>query len=470
MISGTDCLKDIMKRYKDACRRFLKRPAEFLIRRLPEQVRESLAAGVRKRMEGQYADTEQQMQLRVREFLVKEGMLVFWGMAVLAVMLASLAIYRFVEPPSLIFERNSFGEGEKEVSVILQNGEQEREYALTLGERELSQEEERTLKDRFFDELEEEMAGENVSLRQVNRELCFADTLSGWPFLITYEPADGGLVRLDGSLGEKSAALSGDETADTRIAVRAEYGPYIWEKDMTVRLTAQEKKNTLSPFDRAVRRLQQEEKKTRSEKTYAAPSRAGEIAISREPGISLTAAGLLGTAIVVLLLLRNVSQLNNGEKACRKETLRDFPLIVHLLTLYMGAGLSFPSAVHRISLDYTSRTGQEKKYAFEEILRMDARLQLGEGQQEACMQWGRRFQEPVYQKLSLTLLQVMTKGTREGRMLMSHMEQESFRQRLDQARTEGEEASTKLLFPMILLLGMVMILVMFPAIVRFQGF
>lgn len=92
-----------MKRYKDACRRFLKRPAEFLIRRLPEQVRESLAAGVRKRMEGQYADTEQQMQLRVREFLVKEGMLVFWGMAVLAVMLASLAIYRFVEPPSLRF-------------------------------------------------------------------------------------------------------------------------------------------------------------------------------------------------------------------------------------------------------------------------------------------------------------------------------------------------------------------------------
>ena len=448
MISGADCPKDIMKRYKDACRRFLKIPAEFLIRRLPERVRESLAAGVRKRMEGQYADTEQQMQLRVREFLVKEGMLVFWGMAVLAVMLASLAIYRFVEPPSLIFERNSFGEGEKEVSVILQNGEQEREYALTLGEQELSQEEERTLKDRFFDELEEEMAGENVSLRQVNREL----------------------VRLDGSLGEKSAALSGDETADTRIAVRAEYGPYIWEKDMTVRLTAQEKKNTLSPFDRAVRRLQQEEKKTRSEKTYAAPSRAGEIAISREPGISLTAAGLLGTAIVVLLLLRNVSQLNNREKACRKETLRDFPLIVHLLTLYMGAGLSFPSAVHRISLDYTSRTGQEKKYAFEEILRMDARLQLGEGQQEACMQWGRRFQEPVYQKLSLTLLQVMTKGTREGRMLMSHMEQESFRQRMDQARTEGEEASTKLLFPMILLLGMVMILVMFPAIVRFQGF
>ena len=64
----------------------------------------------------------------------------------------------------------------------------------------------------------------------------------------------------------------------------------------------------------------------------------------------------------------------------------------------------------------------------------------------------------------------MAKGTREGRVLMNHMEQEAFRQRIDQAKKEGEEASTRLLFPMIVLLGMVMLLVMFPAIVRFQGF
>ena len=86
------------------------------------------------------------------------------------------------------------------------------------------------------------------------------------------------------------------------------------------------------------------------------------------------------------------------------------------------------------------------------------------------MQWGKRFKEPVYQKLSLTMLQVMAKGTREGRVLMNHMEQEAFRQRIDQAKKEGEEASTRLLFPMTVLLGMVMLLVMFPAIVRFQGF
>ena len=85
------------------------------------------------------------------------------------------------------------------------------------------------------------------------------------------------------------------------------------------------------------------------------------------------------------------------------------------------------------------------------------------------MQWGKRFKEPVYQKLALMLLQVTAKGSREGRLLMEQMEREAFRYRLDMAKKEGEEAATKLLFPMILLLCMVMILVMFPAILRFQG-
>lgn len=421
-------------------------------------------------MEGQYAESGQQTKQRAEEFLIKEGILIFWGMTLLAVMLVSLAVYQSLEPSSLIFERNAFGEGEKEVSLILQSEEQRKEYSLTLGERSLSREEEDALKEEFFGELEEQMAGENTSLHSVDQELCFEDALPSWPFTITYEPKDTACVRLDGSLGERGANLTEGGEVTTKIAVTAEYGDYVWKKDFVIRLVPEKKKGQESPFARIVRQLRQAEKETRDESSYVISPQNGDVQIRRPQRVSPSTLCLLGSVVILLLLLRNVSELNNGEKACRKESLRDFPVIVHLLTLYMGAGLSFPSAVHRISTDYQSRADGRKTYAFEEILRMDTRLRLGEAQQEACMQWGRRFKEPVYQKLALTLLQVMAKGTREGRALMSQMEQESFRQRLDQAKTEGEEAATKLLFPMIVLLGMVMILVMFPAIARFQGF
>ena len=40
-------------------------------------------------MEGQYAESGQQTEQRAEEFLIKEGILIFWGMTLLAVMLVS---------------------------------------------------------------------------------------------------------------------------------------------------------------------------------------------------------------------------------------------------------------------------------------------------------------------------------------------------------------------------------------------
>lgn len=81
-----------------------------------------------------------------------------------------------------------------------------------------------------------------------------------------------------------------------------------------------------------------------------------------------------------------------------------------------------------------------------------------------------QFRTDSYQKLSLILIQSFTKGGREAAMLMEAEEREAFHKRIDRAKKEGEEASTRLLFPMILLLCQVMLLVMYPALTRFQGF
>ena len=101
---------------------------------------------------------------------------------------------------------------------------------------------------------------------------------------------------------------------------------------------------------------------------------------------------------------------------------------------------------------------------------MDQLMRMGVSQKEACVFWGKQFQETIYQKLSLTLIQTISKGTREARTLMENTEKNAFLQRVDRVRKEGEEAATKLLFPMIVLLCLVMVLIMYPALIRFQGF
>jgi len=54
--------------------------------------------------------------------------------------------------------------------------------------------------------------------------------------------------------------------------------------------------------------------------------------------------------------------------------------------------------------------------------------------------------------------------------MMEAEEREAFQRRVERAKQEGEEAATRLLFPMIVLLCQVMLLVMYPALIRFQGF
>ena len=85
----------------------------------------------------------------------------------------------------------------------------------------------------------------------------------------------------------------------------------------------------------------------------------------------------------------------------------------------------------------------------------------GVSQREACQDWGMQFRTDSYQKLSLILIQSFTKGSKEAAMLMEAEEREAFYKRIDRAKKEGEEASTRLLFPMILLLCQVMLLVMY---------
>lgn len=451
-------------------RNFLERPVRWMYVRLPGEWRRRSVSNIKERMRNQYSESEEQLMRRAEQFLLQEGMLAFWGVIFLLLLTLGILWIQYAGRETIVFDRNLFGGGTKEVAVTLRRGRQKRRYVLSLREKSLSPEEEKSLKKRFFRELEHSLAGNNASLSQVEESLRFEETLPGWPFSITYEPENADYILLDGSLGDISEWLKERGSLFTAVVVTAKYQDYVWKKSMKICIKPHQKAKRHSPFASIIRELRQQEEKTRSQGQYQVVQQEGEVRVEKEKKVSLGSLLLLDGGALLLLVSHQVLELREKEKASRKETMQDFPVIVHLLTLYMGAGLSLASSIHRIGADYRLRAGKKKSYAFEELLRMDQQLRLGAGQQDICSQWGKRFQEPAYQKLSMTLQQVLSKGSREGRLLLEQMEQEAFRQRIAQAQREGEEASTKLLFPMIVLLGMVMVLVMFPAMLRFQGF
>lgn len=426
-------------------------------------------------LKSQYTESEEQIRQRKEQFLKKQKKIILIEIIAGAVFLAFLIIRAAFLQDDILLSRNSFGQGSKEVQLSLKKDDKKKEITYKLDEQKLSAEEESKVYIQFFKKLKKIMMKNNTSLKQIQTPLNLPDTVDGYPFEITYELAEDGYIRLDGSINEEEQAkLKRGETYRTYIVVTARYGEYRKSKKYEIRVVPKKNISQTNVFYKIQQYLKKEEQENRYSRDIKIPSVYKDIEITKrqENQGGISGILILFVTVCIFIPLHNYLKLQEEGKKCQEQAERDFPVIVHLLTLYMGAGLSFFSAVKRISQNYQKQRelDDSKKYAFEKMMRMEQQMSNGVSQREACQDWGMQFRTDSYQKLSLILIQSFTKGGREAAMLMEVEEREAFHKRIDRAKKEGEEASTRLLFPMILLLCQVMLLVMYPALTRFQGF
>lgn len=90
-------------------------------------------------------------------------------------------------------------------------------------------------------------------------------------------------------------------------------------------------------------------------------------------------------------------------------------------------------------------------------------MQDGMGERKAYENFGRRCCQPQYRKFASLLMQNVRKGTRGMQQLLDAEAEEAFQQRKAYARQLGEEAGTKLLLPMGLMLVLVFAILLLPA-------
>ena len=434
-----------------------------------------IPAGIRRRwtvrLENTFRDhtiNSRENMIALREFQLRQIRIIYRGLLAFIAMVIFLCLYsRLVT--RFTFMRNSFGMGEKEIRLDLEYQGREEGISFTLEEQELSSGDREKIFADFFRKLRQEIRGENRSLDKVNQPLDFREEIEGYPFFISYEPEDPFLVNWDGSPGEKALLLKEGEKARTGILVKAEYKDYSSEERIEVTLIPPGKEEE-SIFDRFQNMLVKKESATRKQGDFPVDSFWKGISIRDPAAEKLWKIPLLILMGTGLLLVRGHTSIRERNRIRHRQNMEDFPLIVHLLTLYMGVGLSFPSAVSRMLNDYDKRIKPSgDRYAFEQIRVMDRCLHMGIRPGEACLEWGRHFPEKVYAKFAMLLSQGFSKGTKEIRSMMEKEQEDAFRVRVDFVRREGEEASTKLVFPMIVLLAIVMVLVMFPALMQFYG-
>ena len=175
----------------------------------------------------------------------------------------------------------------------------------------------------------------------------------------------------------------------------------------------------------------------------------------------------IGTAAVYFLRDRD---LKDRVEARNKQMLMDYPQLVSRMALYMGAGMTVRNVFRKIALDYRKerREGGRMHYVYEEMLLTCYELDSGISETVAYERFGKRCRMIRYMKFANLLVQNLKKGSNSILEALRREAVYAFEDRKNMARKLGEEASTKLLLPMMLMLGIVMVLIIIPAYFSFS--
>jgi len=356
--------------------------------------------------------------------------------------------------------RSAYGDGDKHVSLVADDGETRYHIPLTLSEKSYSKEELTRLSDEAVKLLEKTILGDNQSLDKIEHDMCLIDSLDGYPFSVEWY-TDDQYMDYTGKLVQDTLETPVLMTLTAILSCES----YELEYDMTVRICSRAVQPSVA--EHLARQVLALEQDCREQPNMSLPSEIENKNLHWSYKQNYT--GLLflvATPILAWLVYYGKDRDLHKQVVDREEQMRiDYPEIVSSLALLLGAGMTVPNAWNKIARDYRKRreAGGSRRYAYEEMLLTIYEMESGVIQAKAYENFGRRCRISSYNKLSTMLSQNIRKGAANLPHILKEEAADAFEERKHIARKLGEKAGTKLLVPMMMLLGMTMIVIMIPA-------
>jgi len=365
--------------------------------------------------------------------------------------------------------RETYGGMERRYELLVDGlAEQEVPLAVEVAARRYTRAEAETVFADLMDGMAERIRGDNPSLWEVRESLELPTELPGGVRL-RWHSSEPELLDYSGKLCGEIAGET-DMTLAVQLSVplagTEEYFRQDYELDVRLlppESTAEER--YLAGFAKQVR---QQEEAQQAQQTVSLP----ESYEGKRLHYRLKTAGgygsifLLGCLLAVLLWARDQEEARKRQQARERELLLDYADLLSKLAVLTGAGLMIRNAWERMVLDYEQALAQgrqRRRAAYEEMRLTFHQMQNGMPESEAYREFGRRCRLQPYLKLSGLLEQNLRTGTKNLRAIFQREMADAMEQRKNLARRLGEEAGTKLLFPLFLMLGIVMVMIMVPA-------
>ena len=389
------------------------------------------------------------------------------------ILLTGADYVRSVKQIQPAIERNDYGKGSRTEVLDVKVGNKKKKIRtdIEVSERRYTTEEIQELFGRIIRRMDRLILNENQTPDHVETDLNLITEIPGEPVTVSWELDRYDVMNVKGEIQEKNTAEKGTLVKLNAVLTYTEN-----EKEQAAyqcvvcvypeKLSGEEKlKKTVTE------NLKKADEKQREKKALILPERMGKNELRYYHPFHNRGIIVLTMSIMIGILLCAL-QKQNEKKALedrKKQMLKDYPDIINKLTLYLGAGMTVKRAWRKVTEGYAREKEEGKeRYAYEEMIQTCQQMDSGVTESESYENFGRRCDVQVYIRLGALLSQNLRKGTKGLTELLKLESIQAFEERKAQAKRLGEEAGTKLLLPMFLMLAVVLVIVIVPAFLTLQ--
>ncbi|HJB91668.1 MAG TPA: type II secretion system F family protein [Candidatus Eisenbergiella merdigallinarum] len=443
----------------------LERPAAWLWKRQEARGRPGGSAAGRKRMEalsalyGQAGAREEYRRFQIGRYE-----------RLLALLLAGTGLTAALLAASWLGEREAVdklkrpvaGEGGRSVSLDVQIGEEAPEQvSLNVPERAFSPEEEDWLLEEASSRLSSQMEGEGWDPDAVRSDLELPRELCGGLVEVTWQSSDYDLMDGSGKIREQLLPEEGEAVTLTAVLSCGEDSRTL---TFPLRLVPEETGASARLLREVGRRMEEDS----GEEEVPLPAEfEGQKVSWYEPASAPFAWSALLTAAGCLALYAAWDRdlLEEGKRR-REELALAYPSFLAKTALFAGTGMPLRTIFFRMAKDGQKRGAGPVE---EELLRACREMESGVTQLQAIESFGRRCGLPQYKKYASLLSQNLQRGTGGLLEALNREAEDAFEERKRYAKRRGDEAQTRLLAPMLMMLAVIMMLILVPACFSFGG-
>lgn len=408
--------------------------------------------------------------------------------------------------------RNEKGEGSYEEELVVSDGKSSQKIHIVVEEVPYTEEELQQFLDDAISTMDERILGENETLARVEYPLHLMVEIEGTPVTVEWNTDQPVYLDWEGAIGEDVP----NEGVQVHLTGELYAGEFmrLYEKVVTVYPEH-------LPEDEALVREIEKQLCQSSEadiEYQQLPKEAGGKKLTWSKLYAQDGWLITGMAVLagVLVIISEKSREKEARQKIEREMLRDYPLILNKLVLFMRAGVSNRMAIQRIVVEYQRekmasvgnlkpnhgklgnrnlikdkmrrKCNDKEKYiermmnhwnlsdksiqvvertAYEELSRLYFEMEQGIPEAMAYERFGIRCDLMEYRTLATLLIQNLKKGSSRFLPTLEEECRQAFEERKRRALIAGEEAGTKLLVPMVMMLMVVLMIIMVPSFLSF---